>query len=123
MIVPRSIASIGLGFGSYAEATLGFITQVADITQFWGGAGNYREYRTKRPKAREVKKLVQEVARDIVPTHRPIPAITKELDMDRVIALIQYEGKKIAQQFIRQAIERKLQQEQEDEDMLLLMML
>jgi hypothetical protein len=124
MINPRSIATLGKQFGALARATLGRLyPEPIVITQYWGGAGNYREYKRKKPPIRVVKKLVKEVAREIIPEYRPIPAFTKELDMDRVIALIQYEGRKTAAQFIRNAIERQVRKEQEDDDMLILMML
>jgi hypothetical protein len=121
MINPRSIASIGIGFGAYAEATIGFITQQAyNITSYWGGAGNYREYKRKKPSVRIVKKLVEEVANDIVPKYMPIKAYTRSIDIMEITRLIQLENKQIAKQFVKNYIERKVREEQDEEDFLLL---
>jgi hypothetical protein len=121
MINNRSIVSIGFGFGAYAEATIGFITQQAYvITQYWGGAGNYREYKRKKPPLRIVKTFVKEIAREIIPNKTKPSFYTSSIDLAKVSAMIQFERKEIVRQFVEEQIKRKIREEQDEEDFLLL---
>jgi len=125
MINPLAIVTLGLGFDSLSKATIGFVTQAAEIFYpYFGAAGDYRHEDKRKPKPRIVKKAIKEVAKELLPKKKIIPKYyTETIDINRISALIQYDTMVQAREYIRNEIERKIRQEQDEEDFLMLMLL
>lgn len=125
MLNPRAIVSLGIGFDNLSKATIGFVTQVAEVFYpYFGAAGDYRHERKQKPKPRIIKKAINETAKKLLPNKKVIPKYYAEtIDVERIAALIQYETMTIAKEYIKNEIARLIKQEQDDEDFLMLMFL